>query len=208
MLAGLLVLLLAGPALRTFVPPSWAAAVVWITVGIAMATGSVSLVSSRAAAAGGIVAGVGFGACGVAGSITGAAALHVITATGFLAFCAWGIGISLRQVLVGPVVDLNRIAGAVCVYLLMGLLWANAYVLLALAVDGAFAGLEPGGADALWPRLTYFSFVTLTTLGYGDVTPRIPLAGSLAYLEAVIGQLYVAILIGGLVGAHLSSRGR
>lgn len=105
-------------------------------------------------------------------------------------------------------VDLNRMAGAVCVYLLMGLVWADLYVLLALAMDGAFAGLAPGGVDSLLPQLTYFSFVTLTTLGYGDVTPQVPLAGALAYLEAVLGQLYVAILIGGLVGAHLGSRRR
>jgi hypothetical protein len=53
----------------------------------------------------------------------------------------------------------------------------------------------------------YYSFVTLTTLGYGDVTPVHPFARTLAYLEAVIGQLYVAVLVASLVGRHVAGLG-
>ena len=205
MLGGLLVLLLIGPALRTFAPVAWASVILWITIGISMAAGAKSLVSSRTGTVGGCIGGAAFGMCGVAGTVLGVHGLMVAAACGFLLFCLWGVATSLRQVLIGPVVDLNRIAGAVCVYILLGMTWAVVYLLLALGVGDAFVGLEGQRIDELWPQLSYFSFVTLTTLGYGDITPRIPLADSLAYLEAIVGQLYVAILIGGLVGAHLST---
>ena len=111
----------------------------------------------------------------------------------------------LGQVLVGPNVDANRIAGAVCVYILLGYVWSVLYLLVALAASDAFAGVDAGNIPDLSSQLTYFSFVTLTTLGYGDISPLTPIAQSLTYLEAIIGQLYVAILIAGLVGAHLSN---
>ena len=79
-------------------------------------------------------------------------------------------------------------------------------MLVALTVPGSFAGITAGNVTELLNQLTYFSFVTLTTLGYGDILPLTPIATSLAYLEAVIGQLYIAILIAGLVGTHLSQR--
>ena len=65
----------------------------------------------------------------------------------------------------------------------------------------SFTGLAPYTADStiFWDMI-YFSFVTLTTLGYGDITPTQPIAKSLAYTEALTGQLFIAILIGTLVG--------
>ena len=208
MLVGLLVLLLVGPALRTFVPSAWSSVILWSTVGVAMAAGTTSLVSSRASVVAGCAVGAAFGVCGVTGTLLDVHGLMLAAACGFLLFCIWGIAASLRQVLIGPAVDLNRIAGAVCVYILLGMTWAVVYLLVAVTVEDAFLGLEGRQIDELWPQLSYFSFVTLTTLGYGDISPRIPLAGSLAYLEAIIGQLYIAILIAGLVGAHLNSRQR
>ena len=91
----------------------------------------------------------------------------------------------------GPV-TFHRIQGAIAVYLLLGLTWANAYELMSLLHPGAFAGAVPDhGTLQHW---IYYSFVTLTTVGYGDVTPVHPAARSLAMLEALIGQLYPAIL--------------
>jgi len=205
MLCGLLGLLVAGPALRT-VAPSWSPTVLWITMGVAIAAGVSSLVTSFARRVIGCFAGAAFAACGVFANQFEIPELHVVAAVGFLLFCLWGIIRSLLQVLIGPRVDLNRIAGAVCVYILMGLFWAVLYMLLALSANEAFAGVSGDSFADLWSQLMYFSFVTLTTLGYGDVSPLIPMAQSLAFLEAVVGQLYVAILIAGLVGAHLNSR--
>jgi len=109
--------------------------------------------------------------------------------------------IVLRHVLAPGRVDGDRIAGAVCVYLLLGLAWAFAYALVAVLDPTAFRGLGPGGREA---ELIYYSFVTLTTLGYGDVVPATPAARTLAWMEAVAGQMYVAVTVAGLVGLWIA----
>jgi hypothetical protein len=94
----------------------------------------------------------------------------------------------------GPV-TVHRIQGAIAVYLLLGITWAGSYELLVLMRPGAFAG---SGVDQARTWI-YYSFVTLTTVGYGDITPVHPLARSLAVFEALTGQLYPAILLARLV---------
>lgn len=91
----------------------------------------------------------------------------------------------------------DRIMGAVAFFLIVGLVWANAYEIVALHDPGAFTG----GPDQQrgMERWFYFSFVTLTTVGYGDVTPLARSARALAMLEALIGQLYPAIILARLV---------
>lgn|SRR5262245_29161337 len=113
--------------------------------------------------------------------------------------------IVLAQVFRAGPVTLARIQGAIAVYLLLGLAWALAYELLALRQPGAFAGA--GVEGDLPQRWLYYSFVTLTTVGYGDVTPVHPIARSLAVLEALTGQLYPAILLARLVSLEVQSRG-
>ncbi len=124
----------------------------------------------------------------------------------YIAFFVLAILEALRQVALTNDVSANRLVGAVCVYLMLGLVWAVAYDLLYTLQPGAF-NVSPQGAEipdmTYW---TYFSFVTLTTLGYGDVTPVSETARALAYAEAVFGQLYVAILVAGLVSAYISGR--
>jgi hypothetical protein len=105
----------------------------------------------------------------------------------------------------GPV-TVHRVQGAVAAYLLLGLVWGYAYELVAALNTGAFAS-----ALATAPRdrgLIYFSFVTLTTVGYGDVTPVHPAARSLAVMEALTGQLYPAILLARLVTLHTQESGK
>jgi Ion channel len=101
----------------------------------------------------------------------------------------------------------DRIVGAICVYLLIGLAWASVYETL----DGVMPGSFRFPADTGWAvssplRYRYFSFVTLATLGYGDVTPVTVLAGTLASLEAVTGQLYIAITVARLVALSLAEQ--
>ncbi len=206
MLGGLLFLSLVGPAIRTFAPTLVAELLVSLTIGVALAAGSCSLVSSAAARAIGAIAGIGLATCNWLGAHFQLPVMSSLAAIGFLLFCIWGIAVCLRQVLIGPRVDVNRLTGAICVYMLMALSWAIVYTLTALYLDGAFDGLIGTEFDVVWPELIYFSFVTLTTLGYGDISPAVPLAKALAYLEAVVGQMYIAILIAGLVGARLTSR--
>ena len=116
------------------------------------------------------------------------------------------ITFTLRQVVVGTDINANRLVGAICVYLMLGVIWALAYSLVELAAPGSFGGVT-AGQDAGWDsEWLYFSFVTLTTLGYGDILPLSALARALAYMEAVTGQFYVAILVAGLVSAYISDR--
>jgi hypothetical protein len=101
----------------------------------------------------------------------------------------------------------DRIFGAISVYLLIGLAWASVYETLDSVVPGSFrfpvdtAWATPGAL-----RYRYFSFVTLATLGYGDVTPVTVLAGTLASIEAVGGQLYIGITVARLVALSLAER--
>jgi len=98
----------------------------------------------------------------------------------------------------------DRIVGAICVYLMIGLGWGSVYETL----DGVMPGSIRFPADTAWAtpatlRYRYFSFVTLATLGYGDVTPVSALTGTLASMEAIAGQLYVAITVARLVALSI-----
>lgn len=98
----------------------------------------------------------------------------------------------------------DRVFGAVVLYLLLGLLWAVAYHVVNRLVPGAFVGHPAGAVDLSdW---VYFSFITLTTVGYGDITPAAQGARSLAMLEALTGQLYPAVIIARLVSLQTISR--
>ena len=103
--------------------------------------------------------------------------------------------------------NLNRIMGAIGSYLLIGVVFAQAYRLLTMFVDGAFAiGGQPVGFADIGPKLSYFSFITLTSTGYGDITPVHPYARSLAVLEALAGNLFLAVLVARLVGLEIDWR--
>lgn len=107
---------------------------------------------------------------------------------------------TFRRVLFSPGrIDLNRIIGAIAIYLLLGLIWAVAYVAIETIAPGAFAvgAVQPWLASL--PEFVYFSFVSLTTLGFGDIAPMAPIAKFGVYMEAIVGQLYLAIMIAGLV---------
>jgi voltage-gated potassium channel len=123
-----------------------------------------------------------------------------------IGFLIVAISYTLGQVVFGTQMSANRLVGAICVFLLLGIIWSFAYSLLELAIPNSFKGFSPGvgpGADTSW---LYFSFVTLTTLGYGDITPVTAVARTLTYLQAVAGQFYIAVLVAGLVSAYISSR--
>ena len=98
----------------------------------------------------------------------------------------------------------DRIVGAICVYLLIGLAWAKVYETLDDVAPGSFRfPSDTGWATPSPLRYSYFSFVPLATLGYGDVAPVTVLAGTLAWLEAITGQLYLAITVARLVSLSL-----
>lgn len=121
-----------------------------------------------------------------------------------LAFYIFTIFILLSRILRDETVTVDTLYGAACVYLLMGLTWLTAFQLLEKMHPGSFRiGLfQPETVPIEWSDLLFFSYVTLTTLGYGDITPVTSPAKSLAILEAMTGTLYVAFLVARLVGLH------
>ncbi len=92
--------------------------------------------------------------------------------------------------------------GAVAAYLQLGLTWGQSYVLVELLRPGSFRSMIDPGGSAAWPDLMFLSFITLTSVGYGDLVPVSGHARSLAMLEAITGQMYLAVFIARLVGLH------
>jgi voltage-gated potassium channel len=138
------------------------------------------------------------------------ASRHVLVATYLVAVCFFAFALFgiIRAVLVRHVTG-NAILGALCGYLLLGIIWSLLYSAVETASPGSFAmPAAIGDKIASMPpdraTLNYYSFITLATVGYGDVTPTTPLARTLAWMEAIVGQFYLAVLVAGLVGFKAS----
>jgi hypothetical protein len=112
----------------------------------------------------------------------------------------------LADVLRKGAVTADKIYGALCVYLMIGLTWGFMFLTLEGVQPGSFqfGQARSSGIEKDPATLVYFSFVTLSTVGYGDITPLSPPARSLAFLEAIIGQIYLAVLVARLVGLHIA----
>jgi hypothetical protein len=121
----------------------------------------------------------------------------------------------LSTIMKSKKVTTDTIYASICVYLLLVIIWTMLFSAIEIIEPGSFLS---GGAPVVdfhgdsvkrnvFANLIYYSFVTLTTLGYGDITPVSPYARALSSLEAVIGQLYIAVLIAGLVGMHIGQSG-
>jgi len=115
-------------------------------------------------------------------------------------------GVILTSILKKKDIVLDDVYGAICVYLLVGLIFAFLYFSIETYHAGAFnftfqQAVRP---EVQLLNLVYFSFITLTTVGYGDIVPLSLLAKSLAYLEAVIGQVYLAVLVARLIAIYVT----
>lgn len=108
--------------------------------------------------------------------------------------------------------NLSTIYGAMCAYLMMGKSWTYVYLAIEAWQPGSFIFsdelriLGELNYHQLIAEMEYFSYVTLTTLGYGDITPILPAARSVTILEAILGQLYLTIVLARLVGLYLQER--
>ena len=100
----------------------------------------------------------------------------------------------------------HRIVGAVLLYLLVATVFVAAYAMIGIVDPTAFTGLKIEEGPKLASNLVYFSFVTMTSIGFGDVVPVHPIARSLCNLESIIGQLYPATLLARLVTLELQGR--
>jgi voltage-gated potassium channel len=104
-------------------------------------------------------------------------------------------------------VSTDVIAGAIVAYLLMAVMWSQVYFVLEILHPGSFS-LAHGVGPATHAVFRYFSIVTITTVGYGDITPATAAARAFANLEAIVGQLYLVIQVAWLVGMHVSMRSK
>jgi voltage-gated potassium channel len=113
----------------------------------------------------------------------------------------------LRKIVHDTVVTADTLYGAACIYLLIGITWALVYYVISRLEPGAFYVNATRSADLIggWPSYVYFSFVTLSTVGYGDITPATQLVRSVVILQVITGVFYVAVLIGRLVDLYRPS---
>jgi hypothetical protein len=133
--------------------------------------------------------------------------LLMLRVASLMLFLSVVTGAVLYKVLRKGRVTPHRVGGAIAVYLMLGLIWASAYSLIFIHDPASFdLGRPIEATDELSEiqtkgtgRLVYFSFVTMTTLGYGDVTPRSEAAGTLAILQALTGQIYLAVILARIV---------
>jgi voltage-gated potassium channel Kch len=136
--------------------------------------------------------------------------MNLISLSGSALFLCYIAGLILADIFRAKMVNLNIIAAGVSVYLFFGNICGFIYAIIARVDSNAFKIPETTASylgDSLinLSSATYFSFVTLTTLGYGDITPINEFARSLAFLEAAMGQIYLTVLIASLVGIHIST---
>ena len=125
-------------------------------------------------------------------------------------FFAFTVAALVRGVHREKDVSADALYAALCGYILLALGFGHLFCVVAVIYPGSFAGETYPGDDAANRHfvLTYFSFVTLTTVGYGDVLPKSPPARGLAMVEAVTGQFYLAVLVAELIGKRLSTAQR
>lgn len=121
----------------------------------------------------------------------------------FFLVIAFSVG---RRVLLAGNADSNTIIGSLAVYLLLGLIWATLYLLSLEFFPDAFNGIERSNWSDNFSNAAYFSFVTMTSLGYGDISPALPLTRALAYLQAIAGAFFMAIVVASLIGVRTSQR--
>jgi len=105
-----------------------------------------------------------------------------------------------KQSLFSGDIELNTIAGTMAVYLLLGLIWTVLYLITLEYWPQSFNGIDYKDWNDNFGRAAYFSFVTMTTLGYGDISPAVPLTQTLAYLQAVTGTFYMAVVVASMIG--------
>lgn len=110
-----------------------------------------------------------------------------------------------KQVLFVGDIDGNKIVGSLTLYLLLGLIWTMFYLLLLAMDTSSFSGIEAENWQQGFSRVAYYSFVTLTTLGYGDILPTNHIAEFFVYMEAIIGVFYMAIIVSSLISLRLSA---
>ncbi|WP_394151013.1 potassium channel family protein [Vibrio maritimus] len=132
--------------------------------------------------------------------------LSLVTLFSLLFFVLAQAYSALKQVMMPTKVTLNQIVGSICVYLLFGLSFAFIYLIQLELFEAPFNGLEAKPwLDNLFDVI-YFSFITLTTVGYGDISPALAIPRFFVFLESITGSFYLAIMVASLVSSHLAQK--
>ncbi len=206
LLASLLVLMVALPLLNEYAPFGHLGVLLEIVFVSGLILGVLSLTGDRREFLGGLVIALFALVCAAVSIFSDLALFRHLMMGAALVFFLKTIVYSTRQVFLAGTVDLNKIFGAICIFLLLAFLWAILYQFLEQLIPGSFNGMTSSAEQGHFDRFVYFSLVTLTTLGYGDISPKTSLAGILATLEAVVGVFYIAILVAALVGDFMAMR--
>ena len=127
--------------------------------------------------------------------------IKVMSTVIFLIFFCLALVIAAKEVFSRASISANTFAGAFSIYLLLGMIWTLLYILAVQIEPNAFKGIEAEGASG---ELIYFSYITLTSLGYGDVVALTPITRTLTFMEVIVGQFYMAVLVGALVGKYIT----
>lgn len=130
--------------------------------------------------------------------------LSILTLGALFVFLFSHIYSALKQVVLTKSVTTNHIIGSICIYLLLGLAWAVIYLLVLELFPSSFTGLEAKPWLSNLFNALYFSFITLTTVGYGDISPTVPVAQFFVFFEAIVGSFYLAIMVASLVSIRLA----
>ena len=132
--------------------------------------------------------------------------MYAILATGYMIYV---ITLVVNQIFTGGEITAHKVAGSVAVYILLGQLWASLYLTCYIIYPPSFLyGGEIIKNDEALRQLSYFSFVTLTTIGYGDIVTLSPVARLLTMVEGLLGQLFPAIFIAKLVSLQIGGRNK
>ena len=202
LLAGLLFLLLAGPLSHELVEHSSG-----ILTNVAFTTTLIvsiwSLIDSRKWFIVGVVLAVISVIVTTVDYLSNALDLQLISMGLALTFCILSFVFTMRIIIRGTEMNLNRMVGAICAYLLLGIALGLLNMFIHRLVPGSYTGIDDSPTSLAGMDMIYYSFVTITTLGYGDISPIRPLARAVAYITAVTGQFYMAILVGMMVGAYM-----
>ncbi|MEM1281966.1 MAG: potassium channel family protein [Chlamydiota bacterium] len=124
-----------------------------------------------------------------------------------LAMYLYAIWMTIRFLLKSNEFSMDQVFGGASVYILIGLTWTIAFQGIEIFKPGSFVTDDPSNVENIlsWSDFIYYSFTTLTTLGYGDITPLHPAARSLAILEAITGVIFVPVIISGILSIVITS---
>ncbi len=203
LLIGLLILLMTNAIAHQFFSGE-GKAIIGVASMFLFAGGIWSTRNKRSTCSIGLILAVAFAVVLIIGLIMendGTRLARILLLLAYVMLATWS---AVRQVLFAGKVTMNSIVGSICIYILIGIIWAEFYELLLVLDTNSFKGLNITEWHEASSDLLYYSYISLTTMGFGDITPLSPLAKFLTYLEGILGQFYIAILVSSLVGVRLS----